>query len=100
MTYVSKHVPWKHQKQALDKMDGRQAFALLMAMRTGKTKTLLDDWGRLEAKGLCEDLLVVAPGGVYRTWERAIEDHLPEELKFRVRIHTWAAGDTGKVAKD
>lgn len=99
MTYVSRHVPWKHQREALDRMAGREAFALLMAMRTGKTKTLLDDWGRMVTNGDCDDLLVIAPGGVYRTWEKAVDDHLPESLRTRVLVHTWKAGANSQGAK-
>lgn len=98
MTYVSRHKPWTHQRTALDKMGDREAFALLMAMRTGKTKTLLDNWGQLEKNGDCQDLLVIAPGGVYRTWEKAVADHLGADLLPRVLVFTWSAGlgSTGK----
>lgn len=90
-TYISARTPWAHQQKALDKMAGKEAFALLMAMRTGKTKTLLDDFGRLEAQGLCQDLLVIAPAGVYRTWEKAVAEHLGEDLGTRTILHTWSA---------
>lgn len=92
MTYVPKTTPWAHQQQALDKMAGKDAFALFMAMRTGKTKTLLDDFGRLEEAGEINDLMVIAPAGVYRTWEGGIDDHLPVELRERAMVHTWRAG--------
>jgi SNF2 family DNA or RNA helicase len=97
-TYVSQRKPWAHQKRALDKMYHRVAFALLMAMRTGKTKTLLDDWGTLEAEGLVDDLLVIAPAGVYRTWEVGIKDHLATELLARTEVLTWSATDKTKGA--
>lgn len=99
VTYVSAREPWAHQKSALEKMAGREAFALLMAMRTGKTKTLLDDWGALEATGQCQDLLVIAPGGVYRTWETALADHLGPKLAPRVKCLTWKAGAKGLEAQ-
>jgi len=95
MNYVSRFEPWAHQRNALIKMGGREAFALLMAMRTGKTKTLLDNWGELEAQGECDDLLVIAPAGVYRTWEKAIRDHLAPELLARVNLFTWSAQQKG-----
>ena len=91
MNYVSRFEPWSHQRDALDKMGDRNAFALLMAMRTGKTKTLLDNWGALEAKGECDDLLVIAPAGVYKTWEKAVKDHLAPALLARVNVFTWSA---------
>jgi hypothetical protein len=89
--YQSKHKPYAHQQQALDRMKGRKAFALMMAMRTGKTKTMLDDFGRLEDAGEVEDLLVIAPAGVYRTWEKAVSDHVGDSLAQRLLIHTWSA---------
>lgn len=92
MTYVPKTKPWAHQQRALDKMVGHDGFALFMAMRTGKTKTLIDDFGRLEEAGEIKDLMVLAPAGVYRTWEGGLKDHLPEEVYERALIHTWRAG--------
>ncbi len=94
--YASRHQPWAHQKAALQKMRRKAAFALLMAMRTGKTKTLLDDWGQLEAEGQCFDLLVIAPAGVYRTWQVAIKDHLAEGLLARVKVFTYSSSDKSK----
>lgn len=98
MTYISRHKPWKHQREALASMKDKPAYALLMAMRTGKTKTLLDDWGRLEQSRQCQDLMVIAPGGVYRTWEQAIKDHLNQDLLNQTSIYTWSAQDRNKSA--
>ena len=89
--YHSSKKPWPHQLRALAAIDGHQSFALLMAMRTGKTKVLLDDFGRLEAANKVADLLVIAPAGVYRTWETAIADHIGPSLLPRLRVFTWAA---------
>lgn len=96
MTYIPKTKPWAHQQQALDKMAGKDGFALFMAMRTGKTKTLIDDFGRLEEAGEVQDLAVIAPAGVYRTWEGGLVDHLPDELRERSLVHTWRAGAGAK----
>lgn len=89
--YRPKQANWAHQTAGLGKMEGRTAFALLMAMRTGKTKTLLDDFGRLELAGEIDDLLLVAPAGVYRTWMTALDDHLSDDLKARLHVHLWEA---------
>ena len=96
--YEPKREPWAHQAEALKKMRGQTVFALLMAMRTGKTKTLLDDWGWMESEGLSDSLLVIAPGGVYQTWRRAIEDDLPDVLASRMKVLVWKAG--GGIAQD
>ena len=94
--YQTKFVPYKHQVEALQQLEGRKAFALLMAMRTGKTKVVLDDFGRLELTGKCNDLLVIAPGGVYRTWDKACMDHLSNDLRTRALIHIWGGGKTSR----
>lgn len=95
MNYQPAKPPWPHQVKALKAMEGRESFALLMAMRTGKTKTLLDDFGRLEASGKVNDLLVIAPAGVYRTWETAIGEHMAPSVLARMSVYTWAASDSG-----
>ena len=43
MKYKSKRKPRAHQAEALKIMAGREAFGLFMAMRTGKTKTTIDE---------------------------------------------------------
>jgi SNF2 family DNA or RNA helicase len=92
MKYEPKLAARDYQLDALRRMSGRSEFALLMAMRTGKTKTLLDDFGRLELAGEVRDLLVVAPKGVYRTWEGEIEKHLSTDLLSRLRVARWISG--------
>jgi SNF2 family DNA or RNA helicase len=74
-------------------MEGREEFALLMSMRTGKTKATLDDFGRLWDQGKADDLLVIAPAGVYRTWVGAIEDDVGEPLASQLRVHVWSASN-------
>lgn len=83
---------YPHQTEALEKMNGHPTFALLMAMRTGKTKVLLDNFGHLELDGKVRDLLVIAPAGVYRTWNRAIIDHCSDDLLRRAKIYIWDSG--------
>jgi hypothetical protein len=60
-----------------------------MAMRTGKTKTTIDDFGEMELAGEVKDLLVLAPAGVYRTWEDQFEEHASEDLNERALVHVW-----------
>lgn len=91
MTYLPRLPPYAHQVEALRRLEGRDAFALLMAMRTGKTKVVLDHLGRLEEAGECRDLLVVAPAGAYRTWLTAAEEHLSEDLADRAVVRAWSS---------
>lgn len=95
--YTPRFRPYTHQARANSRMWGLPAFALLMAMRTGKTKVLLDDWGRCEWEGLSDRLLVIAPGGVYRTWVKACDEHLSVDLRERCEVRAW---ESGKPQKD
>jgi hypothetical protein len=92
VTYKPKTTLWPHQKKALSKMQGEEGFALLMAMRTGKSPTQLADFGAMELSGVAKDQLVIAPAGVYHTWKTAIADHCSEDLQDRMLIHTWESG--------
>ncbi len=93
MTKYQPKLPlWDVQKRGLALMQGREAFALLMAMRVGKTPTALADFGQLELAGKVQDFLLIAPGGVYRTWQGAIEDHLSDDLQSRILVHVWSSG--------
>jgi SNF2 family DNA or RNA helicase len=92
--YQPQHPRWAHQDKALQALQGAEAFALFMEMRTGKTKVILDEFGEDEQQGTIKNLLVIAPAGVYRTWETDIRKHLGEELLRRVRIDRWESGPT------
>lgn len=96
--YTPPFRPRARQLEALDKSAGQKVFAFLMAMRTGKTKVTLDDFGRLELAGEVQDMLVIAPGGVYKTWEGAALEHFSTDLKKRIAIFVWESG-AGKKAK-
>jgi SNF2 family DNA or RNA helicase len=98
VTYKPSRKPWKHQAEALRRLEGRTAFALLMAMRTGKSKVAIDDYGRLELAGETDDILIIAPAGVYKTWIKELKDHASADLISRLHIHAWSAKDTGKNA--
>jgi hypothetical protein len=89
MSYQPALPAYDHQLMGERKMSGRKAFALLMAMRTGKTKTAIDDFGEMELAGEVSDLLVLAPAGVYRTWRDQFTEHASEDLGSRVLIHAW-----------
>jgi len=100
VTYTPPYKPYAKQQEALDKMDGQEAFALFMAMRTGKTKTLLDDFGRMELRGDAKNLFVIAPGGVYKTWVGACQEHLSADLRQRAIIGLWESGSGATKRRD
>lgn len=96
--YLPAKPDWKHQVEAKRRTRGRAAFALLMAMRTGKTKVDLDDDGEMELTGECQDFAKIAPAGAYLNWETALSEHLSEDLRRRLRVYVWKSG-SGKIAQ-
>ncbi len=74
--FVSKRRPRKHQAEALEKMEGRRAFALLMSMRTGKSKCAVDDWGKMVSQGQVDDALIIGPMGALGPWPEALRQDL------------------------
>jgi SNF2 family DNA or RNA helicase len=92
--YKAKRKPRAHQAEALEIMEGKEAFGLFMAMRTGKTKTTTDDFGRLWAAGKVDDFLLIAPAGVYKTWPEAMDDDLDPSLEKQLDKLLWGAGSS------
>ncbi len=82
-----------HQTEALAKMEGQEAFALLMEFGTGKSATVVADAGRLYGEGKINGVLVLAPKGVYRDW--STEDpktshwYLNQDLSQRKDTFVW-----------
>lgn len=91
VTYQSKRKPRVRQAEALEKIAGKRAFAVLMGLRTGKTKVVVDDFGRMVADGSVADLLVVAPGGAYIPWRDAVLADLPDAIVRGAMIFTWVS---------
>jgi len=90
MVYEFKTRPYEHQKKALREARGREAFAYLMEMGTGKTKVAVDEIGISYSDGLIDAVLVVAPKGVYANWIRKeIPDHMPDDLAKSAAIYLW-----------
>lgn len=96
--YKPKRKPRAHQAEALDNMKGREAYGLFMAMRTGKTKTTTDDFGRLWAAGEVDDFLLIAPAGVYKTWPEEMDKDLDPLLEGELDKLLWGSGSS-KTAK-
>lgn len=98
--YLPQRKPDENQAKALKKMRGKKAFALLMAMRMRKSKVLVDDFGEMELAGEVKDLMVIAPGGVYRTWVEILRGDLSLDLKERITVHVWQSGSGAALERD
>lgn len=86
MKYRWKTRPYKHQVAAVKKLLSTGfGGALLMAPRTGKTKTLIDYASCLHLTGKANRVLIFCPLSVIGVWEQEIPAHCP----FPSRITVW-----------
>lgn len=93
--YKFKLTPFKHQYDALEKSWKQGEFALFAEMGTGKSKILIDTTAVLYDKGSIQGLLVIAPKGVYKNWERIeLPKHLPDHIVHDVIV--WSPSQTKK----
>lgn len=98
--YIPQRKADEFQSKALARLRGKKAFALLMAMRMRKSKVLVDDFGEMELAGKVQDMLVIAPAGVYRTWIDVLKGDLSLDLKERVMVHLWQSGSGKGLERD
>ena len=82
MDYPFKTVPYAHQITALEKSWDKENYAYFMEMGTGKSKVLIDNMSMLYDHGKINGVLILAPKGVYRNWQRQeIPTHLPNHIE-------------------
>jgi len=87
--YPFKIEPYKHQLQALGCSWDQKNFALFMEMGTGKTKVIIDNIAMLYDQGKIDGVIIVAPKGVYRNWERIeIPKHMPSHVRYKLSVWT------------
>ena len=88
-TYKWKRRPYRHQveavKQAVRALQKTGGFALLMAPRTGKTKTASDISAIMHLKGLVNRVLIVCPISAIDVWVKELEANVP----YPMRIVIW-----------
>lgn len=69
----------------MSQLDKTGGFALLMAPRTGKTKTSIDLASIYHQRGAVNRVVVICPVSVIDVWIQEIQTHCP----FRYRITVW-----------
>lgn len=97
--YSSPTKPYSHQIKAQLLSRGAEAFGFLMEFGTGKSKTILDEWSWLVSQNESKDLIVVAPAGVYRGWQKEIETHLAPDLLEKTVVALWVSGGGAKIKR-
>ena len=97
--YKFKTKPYEHQLKALEASWDKKTFALFMEMGTGKSKVLIDNIALLYDKGDIQNVLIVAPKGVYRNWSQLeLIKHVPDQIDHD--IITWSSAATAKNKKN
>lgn len=86
MKYKWKTRPFRHQVTAVKKLlTNGFGGALLMAPRTGKTKTMIDYASCLYLQGKASRVIIFCPLSVIGVWEQEIAKHCP----FPSRVIVW-----------
>ena len=97
--FIYKTKPYDHQIEALVESCDKKEYALFMEMGCGKSKVIIDNFVHLYGQGKVNNILIVAPKGVYSTWvNKEIQTHLPDHVAYD--MVKWTAGHTQKFLKD
>jgi Helicase conserved C-terminal domain len=110
LTYAPRLPPYPHQAEALARMRGCEAFALLCDTGTGKSRVPLDLWGEEVAAGGLDCLLIIAPAGCYRNWcvDKGPHEedwcefrkHLAPDLYAKTHVLLWRNGSSLKFKRE
>lgn len=92
MTFVPKREMRIKQREAFERSKDERLFALLMRMRTGKSKVTLDTGCYLYTKGRVNAIVIIAPNGVHTKWVKEdLEKDIPEYINYRAAV--WRSGN-------
>lgn len=75
--YVPKTTPFQHQLIALNKAFPNKVFALLMEMRTGKSKVFIDYAAAHRMLGNVNMVVVICPYSIRKNWLAELATHCP-----------------------
>jgi hypothetical protein len=82
--------PFKHQLDSLNRSKGREYFADLSEMGTGKTWVRVNEMAQLWGEGRLDGVLIFAPKGVHSNWVLSqIPTHMPDWVRYIAR--EWSA---------
>jgi len=96
--FIFKTKPYDHQLEALVESCDKKEYALFMEMGCGKSKVTIDNFVHLYGQGKVNNILIVAPKGVYSTWvNKELEAHIPDHVIYDVV--KWTSSHTQKFLK-
>lgn len=79
--------PYAHQKDCLEIMFGREAFALFLEMGCGKSKIVIDETINLIERDMINCVIILAPNGVHENWKQQYETHAPNNGKIAIQVY-------------
>ena len=90
--YKFKRPPRAKQLEAFEKCKDTKDFALLMRMRTGKSKIVLDKGCYLYTLGRINAIVIIAPNGVHSKWAKEdVPKDVPDFVDHKVAV--WRSGN-------
>lgn len=97
--YPMIRAPYRHQYVCWKESRGRRNFAIFMEMGTGKSKVAVDTAAYLFDQGKITGILVVAPKGVYSSWQfEHFPEHLPKHIGYT--LCRWSSAMNKKELKN
>ena len=97
MQYKPQLELYAHQAKAVSKIYDEEAFALFMAMRTGKSAVIITEFGMKLVNDEVSNLLIIAPAGAYRTWEVELRKHMNPSWPLALSIPGYTDYDPNTV---
>lgn len=95
--YRYKTTPMPHQQRALSFLWGKETGALFMAMRTGKTKVVIDWSCGMKMNNDIDHVLVFCPLSVRSNWEMQFAEHAPISAVISRHDLTTSSGKKAQV---
>lgn len=98
MAYTPKRPMRQKQKEAFELSKDLRNYALLMSMRTGKSKVVIDTGCYLYSKGRINSIVVIAPNGVHTKWIREdLPKDIPDYIEYTGAV--WKSGNKKSMEK-
>lgn len=91
--YKFKREPRKAQRAALDATYGLEASGLIMDMRTGKTKVVIDTACAYRMEGKISSVVLICPLGLRKNWVR----EFAKDATIDIDYHLLDTSDKGKA---
>ncbi|UOF78050.1 ATP dependent DNA helicase [Caudoviricetes sp.] len=98
--YFAKTKPFTHQECTVNASFTRPYYGFLWEMGTGKSKAIIDTFGRLFCSKEIDGVILVGDKGNYRNWVKEVAIHLPDYITRRVAVYSSSGNKADERALD